>query len=89
MKPRAVTLVIYSLRLGGAERVLTFLANTLAAEGLSVRVMTFAPRHEPPFYALDPRVRLENLGLAREHSSREDPLVENCQPLVHIGGRRD
>jgi GalNAc-alpha-(1->4)-GalNAc-alpha-(1->3)-diNAcBac-PP-undecaprenol alpha-1,4-N-acetyl-D-galactosaminyltransferase len=64
MKNRAVTLVIYSLRLGGAERVLSFVANTLAADGMEVRVVTFAPRDEAPFYFLDPRVRLENLGLA-------------------------
>jgi GalNAc-alpha-(1->4)-GalNAc-alpha-(1->3)-diNAcBac-PP-undecaprenol alpha-1,4-N-acetyl-D-galactosaminyltransferase len=64
MENRAVTLVIYSLRMGGAERVLSFLANTLAADGRSVRVVTFAPREEAPFYFLDPRVRLENLGLS-------------------------
>jgi GalNAc-alpha-(1->4)-GalNAc-alpha-(1->3)-diNAcBac-PP-undecaprenol alpha-1,4-N-acetyl-D-galactosaminyltransferase len=59
------TLVISSLRMGGAEKVMAFLANGLAAEGLRVRVLlTQPPPDEAPYYHLDPRIHVENLGLA-------------------------
>jgi GalNAc-alpha-(1->4)-GalNAc-alpha-(1->3)-diNAcBac-PP-undecaprenol alpha-1,4-N-acetyl-D-galactosaminyltransferase len=60
-----IALVISSLRMGGAEKVMAFLVNGLAAEGQRVRILlTQPPGGEPPYYPLDPRVRVESLGFA-------------------------
>lgn len=57
---RRVTLVIYALGRGGAERIITELANHWAEKEHEVRLVTFAPDTESP-YALNPKVRRECL----------------------------
>ena len=59
-----LTLVIYSLDAGGAERVLSFMANAWASMGREVTVLLMVSSSEPPFYELDQRVRLPFLGIA-------------------------
>ncbi|MCD6024346.1 MAG: glycosyltransferase [Fibrobacteria bacterium] len=61
---KRVVLAISSLRMGGAERVLTLLANHLAHAGCEVRVLTWSPAGETAFFPLDARVRVLNLGLS-------------------------
>lgn len=60
-----LTLVIYSLRCGGAERVLASLANAWQRAGHSVTVVGLTDGREPPFYPLDADVAVEWLGVAR------------------------
>ncbi len=62
-----LTLVIPSLNPGGAERVLSVLANHWVAQGHAVTVVTYDDQGEPPFYDLDSRVvhRALRLGGAR------------------------
>jgi GalNAc-alpha-(1->4)-GalNAc-alpha-(1->3)-diNAcBac-PP-undecaprenol alpha-1,4-N-acetyl-D-galactosaminyltransferase len=60
-----VTLVIYGLGGGGAERVMSILANYWVAQGWEVTLMMLVDSTQPCFYALDPRVRLRSLGLAK------------------------
>ncbi len=48
-----LALFIWSLRSGGAERVLSNLANHWAQHGHDVHLITFASREEIPFYPLD------------------------------------
>ena len=59
-----LTLVIGALRCGGAERVLTSLANGWRREGHAVTVVTFCDGSEPPYFPLDPDVLLAPLGVA-------------------------
>lgn len=53
---RRIMLVIYSLGRGGAERIMTELANHWAEEGREVSLITFAPDTESS-YALNPKVQ--------------------------------
>ncbi|MEO7041263.1 MAG: glycosyltransferase family 4 protein, partial [Gemmatimonadaceae bacterium] len=57
-----ITCVIGSLGAGGAERVLTGMANWWVAEGHDVTILTLQP--PDPFFPLDPRVRVASLSAA-------------------------
>lgn len=57
-----LTLVISDLQAGGAERVMSILANAWAASGHRVRfVVQFGTAATPPFYPLRPDVQVERL----------------------------
>jgi glycosyltransferase involved in cell wall biosynthesis len=58
-----LALVISALGAGGAERVIVTLANTWAARGWQVALITFEPPGTQPYYRVDPRVALRQLGL--------------------------
>ncbi len=58
-----MTLVISSLNAGGAERVLSILANAWAEQGHEVTIITFEVPHYKSFYPLSPKVTLYNLDL--------------------------
>lgn len=67
-----IGLLIHSLVAGGAERVMSRMANHWAAKGWEVVLITFVDDQIPPFYPLDPRVELRCLGVAsRSHNSGE------------------
>lgn len=51
-----MTLVISTLRGGGAERVISNMANYWAVKGWSVTILTIAHGHESPYYKLHPQV---------------------------------
>ncbi len=70
-----VTLVIYALGAGGAERVMTIMANYWAARGWTVTLITLVDRHQPPFYQLDPQIRLKQLNVAGNSTN----LLESFQ----------
>ena len=58
-----IALVISALGAGGAERVIIGLANTWAARGCDVSLITFEPAGTSPYYEVDPRVDLCQLGV--------------------------
>ncbi|MBP9764215.1 MAG: glycosyltransferase family 4 protein [Gammaproteobacteria bacterium] len=58
-----ITLVISALNAGGAERVITTLANAWAKEGENVSLITFKEPGYQSFYPLHPNVNLCNLNL--------------------------
>jgi glycosyltransferase involved in cell wall biosynthesis len=59
-----IALVISALSAGGAERVIVTLANSWAARGWRVTLITFEPAGTTPYYAVDARVVLRQLGIA-------------------------
>lgn len=59
------TLIISSLNSGGAERVLSELANHWASQGHQVLFVTFAETGSIPFYYLDPKINLIQLSLTQ------------------------
>lgn len=61
-----LTFVIHKISAGGAERILTLLANELCEKGWSVTLLTFDSGHEPVFYKLHSRVQHRPLSLMRE-----------------------
>jgi len=73
---RPVALVISSLGAGGAERVLTSLANHWVTFR-PVTVITFAPPADSPFFALHPDIRLVQLGLLRPSDGAARALAAN------------
>jgi glycosyltransferase involved in cell wall biosynthesis len=58
-----IVLAISSLSPGGAERIISGLANHWAAMGWGVTLVSFGPSEEP-YYPLDPKVQLVQLGFA-------------------------
>ena len=62
-----ICLIISSLSAGGAERVLSLMANDWAGRGHDVTLMTLAS-NAVDFYALDPRVTRVGLDLMRPSS---------------------
>src|SRR5918996_1993707 len=58
-----LALVISALGAGGAERVIVTLANAWAARGWQVALITFEPPGTKPYYQVDPRVALRQLGV--------------------------
>jgi GalNAc-alpha-(1->4)-GalNAc-alpha-(1->3)-diNAcBac-PP-undecaprenol alpha-1,4-N-acetyl-D-galactosaminyltransferase len=59
-----VTLVIYSLGGGGAERVMSILANYWIDHGWDIALILLVPPAEPSFYPLDPRIQVQSLGIS-------------------------
>ena len=58
-----ITLVISALNTGGAERVITTLANAWAEQDENVSLITFQEPGYQSFYPLNPGVNLRNLNL--------------------------
>lgn len=75
-----ITLVVSSLSSGGAERVVSIMANYWAAKGTEVTLITLTPE-SLDFYALHPKVRRIGLGLIAESSHPWEALSNNLRRL--------
>lgn len=80
-----VTLVISSLRGGGAERVTVTMANWWVTHGWAVRILTLSHGDAPPAYRLDPRVTHSTLGDA---SAEDLAVVEATLATYSEAARR-
>ena len=77
-----VTLVIYGLSGGGAERVISILANYWVAQGWEVTLMMLVDSNQPCFYALDPRIQLKSVGLAKNSSNALAAICNTWQRVT-------
>ncbi len=76
-----LTLVISSLSSGGAERVMSIMANYWAAKGWKITLMTFDDNTTPPFYNLDYRVLHLPLGIAGDSPNAIISIWNNWQRI--------
>lgn len=65
-----LALIISSLNPGGAERVISTLANHWAEIGHKISLITFAPPTAKPFYPLNPNIHLVQLNQSQTEPSR-------------------
>lgn len=76
-----ITLVISSLGGGGAERVLTTLANYWADIGWTVTIVTIADDAVQTEYPLDPRVNVSRLSMHKPSPSLRHAVMNNLDRL--------
>jgi len=79
-----LTLVIYSLQGGGAERVMTTLANTWAAASWQITLLTLDDGAMPPFYELDARVNHISLNIAGLPANKFVAVGENLHRVYRL-----
>jgi GalNAc-alpha-(1->4)-GalNAc-alpha-(1->3)-diNAcBac-PP-undecaprenol alpha-1,4-N-acetyl-D-galactosaminyltransferase len=75
------TLLIHALTSGGAERVLSRMANHWAQQGWRIRLLTLDDGRDRPFYELHPAVLHSPLGTARSSRHCIQGLVRNVWRL--------
>ncbi len=78
-----ITLVIYGLGSGGAERVMSILANYWIAHGWDITLIMLVDPTRRPFYQLDPRIKLKSLGIAEESGTKLN-AIRNAWQRVSI-----
>ena len=76
---KRLTLAISSLGSGGAERVISILANHWVTAGVRVTLLVLDSPAVQPFYPLDPRVRLVSLDLAHNAENAATALAWNLR----------
>jgi GalNAc-alpha-(1->4)-GalNAc-alpha-(1->3)-diNAcBac-PP-undecaprenol alpha-1,4-N-acetyl-D-galactosaminyltransferase len=79
-----VTLVIYGLSGGGAERVMSILANYWVAQGWEVTLMMLVDATQSCFYSLDPRIKLQSLGLAKSSGNWFAAIYHTWQRVTRL-----
>jgi GalNAc-alpha-(1->4)-GalNAc-alpha-(1->3)-diNAcBac-PP-undecaprenol alpha-1,4-N-acetyl-D-galactosaminyltransferase len=78
-----VTLVIYGLGGGGAERVMSIVANYWVSHGWEVTLVMLVAPTKPSFYQLDPRIKLKSLDIAG-NSSNAISAIANTWKRVRV-----
>lgn len=76
-----VAFLLPGLGAGGAERVVSIIANRLVALGWNITVVTLAKADAPSYYAFDPAVSLRRLGLP---PTLRGPLAKSWAVLARL-----
>jgi glycosyltransferase involved in cell wall biosynthesis len=79
-----LTLVISSLQSGGAERVMTQMANYWTSKGRLVTLLSFDSADAKPFYPLDPAVQLIGLELLRPSATTVGAIVNTASRALRV-----
>jgi GalNAc-alpha-(1->4)-GalNAc-alpha-(1->3)-diNAcBac-PP-undecaprenol alpha-1,4-N-acetyl-D-galactosaminyltransferase len=69
-----ITLLIYALGGGGAERVMSILANYWASQGWDLTLIMLVAPNKPPFYQLDLNIKLKFLGVDDKSTNMLDAI---------------
>jgi glycosyltransferase involved in cell wall biosynthesis len=72
-----ISVVLSALGAGGAERVVSILANKWAARGYRVTILTMEEESATPYYRFDDRISIRRLGLPAEGSMTSLVAVAN------------
>lgn len=78
-----IVLVIPSLRSGGAERVLSTMANYWVDHGNDITLITVDSQNND-FYALDPRIKRIGLGLTYDSNSFLSAIINNLIRIIKL-----
>jgi glycosyltransferase involved in cell wall biosynthesis len=81
-KAMSLTLVITSLSAGGAERVMSILANYWAEKGVNITLLTFDDGSEPPFYPLHPKINHRPLNVFGKTNGLMEKLSGNIKRIL-------
>ncbi len=76
--------MISHLQMGGAERVLTELANYWASLGWQITIIDFSVPGTPPMFALDTRVTEVSLGMHRDSRTPLSAMVANIRRMAAL-----
>ena len=76
--------VIYSLQSGGAERVLSIMANHWAAKLQKVTLITLEDGSKPAFYEIDSRIHQISLGVARVSQNWFAGILNNLRRIYKL-----
>jgi glycosyltransferase involved in cell wall biosynthesis len=79
-----LALSISTLGTGGAERVLTILANAWAAQDHEVTLITFDAASAVPIFPLLPKVRLVQLGLMAKSKDLQQAIKSNISRIAAL-----
>ncbi|MGI9211477.1 MAG: glycosyltransferase family 4 protein [Methylococcaceae bacterium] len=74
-------LIIPALTAGGAERVLSIMANHWAAAGMELTLLTLDDGTAPPFFELHPGIRHRPLDLLSVSAHPVDALINNLRRI--------
>ncbi len=78
-----VTFIIYSMQAGGAERVLSIMANYLAEKSYDVEIITLDSKPSS-FYPLNSKIHHTALDLAAASKSRISGIFSNLRRLFRL-----
>ena len=79
-----VTFVVSALVVGGAERVLTALANGWAGRGSAVTIISLDSDELPPFFTIDPGVTTVRLDLQTDSANAAAAIMNNLRRLIRL-----
>ncbi|WP_310483292.1 glycosyltransferase family 4 protein [Chamaesiphon sp. VAR_48_metabat_403] len=79
-----VTLFIHGLGGGGAERVISIVANYWVCQGWDVTLIMLVAPTKPLFYTLDPRIELRPMGLAGDSANAIVAITKTWQRIARL-----
>lgn len=79
-----IALFLPFLNLGGTQRVVSIMANTWAAKGWEVTILSLDEQGQQPFYPLDERVRWTCLGNEKEAGNALRGFWSNLKRILRL-----